>query len=225
VRIDASLLSSRFHTRRFLCVAATIVAAHNPTHFRDSLLSSQVCSAGKYSVYDGTSSAGPTLCEDCEAGKYNNNPDSDDSDKDGHDNPDEDCIVCSVGKIQKNKGESSCESCEPGTFQSGSNHLSCALCDKGTYQSGSQQQSCNVCEIGKYINKAGSSYCLECSEGTYNQYDNSAANKDNHLSCTACLKTESPDEVGEVRLSEERGDGKLATLYPATKSARARIFM
>lgn len=186
------------------------------------------CPRGKYNFNEGASTQ--ELCKDCPAGKYLNSlgtssssckacPGGRSSDKGSplcgpcpkgkyagftivEDKSVLECLDCSAGMYNDQKGQSSCKQCisgkygtenglqaagrckicEPGEYNDLNGRTSCKKCPQGRYNnkpSSSFLDNCKFCEIGRFNSDVGQKYCSFCATGMYN-------NETGKISCKQC---------------------------------------
>ena len=150
----------------------------------------------------GTKTLGPNTCEDCPAGKYQDQAGA------------SECKDCVAGTYQTNTKQADCTSCAAGKKGSSTGgrqteSAACAKCEAGKYQGQTGMAACVVCEQGKFFAGTGAAACSNCPAGrstastqstaasdckcTAGYYEDAASN-----TCTKCVAGKYKDQVSDA---------------------------
>ena len=146
------------------------------------------------------------------------------------------CIQCSNGSYQMNKGmtmcndcapgfyarlagASVCEICMPGLYQMYNASTNCSKCSEGYYQSASGASVCNICGYGMYSNSAGGTQCDMCPSDYNNNRTGGRKTEDCYIICM-------PGEflVNKICTGCEAGTYQISTIATACVACDAGTF-
>ncbi|GMH72562.1 hypothetical protein TrRE_jg7071, partial [Triparma retinervis] len=119
------------------------------------------CPSGRYLADDAATPSlhvGLSLCLNCDAGKYANDPTTASS-----------CIICSSGKYAT-LASTSCTDCEAGKYNEIPSQPSCVACGAGRFSTAVAsiiESDCENCARGKAsLDEIRSTECVDCPQGT-----------------------------------------------------------
>jgi hypothetical protein len=135
------------------------------------------CAAGK------KSSADRRKCEECSAGRYQNEVTQ------------TSCKLCPPGMYQERQGTLACKSCEPGQYQhqgtSDDLRTSCTACPAAWHQNDRGKIVCKQCQVGRKEPTANNANCKLCPKGFYQ-------NEEMQKKCKDCLEGQYQDTLEQT---------------------------
>ena len=76
------------------------------------------------------------------------------------------CVECTVGKFQKDPGQTECDNCLAGYYQPSVGNPYCLPCIPGMYQKIAGKNECDDCEVGRFTGMIGQAFsCDDCEVG------------------------------------------------------------